>query len=161
MFTDKQIQEIVDLLVTLDTSTKVYLGCDSKKFKKDGLWFATYATVCIVHKNGRNGCRIFSSITTERDYDEKKNRPSNRLMTEVYKVADAYLQLIPFVNEYDVEVHLDINPDVKYGSSCVANQAAGYLLGVTGVEPKLKPESWASSFGADGIVNGCQLRKIA
>lgn len=29
-----------------------------------------------------------------------------------------------------------------------------YVLGMTGIEPKLKPESWAASFGADAIAHG-------
>lgn len=29
-----------------------------------------------------------------------------------------------------------------------------YVLGMTGIEPKLKPESWAASFGADGVAHG-------
>jgi len=49
---------------------------------------------------------------------------------------------------------LDISTNPKYGSNCAAAEAAGYVLGVTGIEPKLKPESWAASFGADGIVHG-------
>jgi predicted RNase H-related nuclease YkuK (DUF458 family) len=44
--------------------------------------------------------------------------------------------------------------DPKHGSNCAASEAAGYVLGMTGIEPKLKPESWAASFGADGVVHG-------
>jgi len=29
MFTQKQVEDIVDLLSTLDTTSKIYLGCDS------------------------------------------------------------------------------------------------------------------------------------
>jgi len=151
MFTEDQITDIVDLLITLSDDTKIYLGCDSLRYKKNKKWMAKYATVLIVHKNGNNGCKIFQNISHERDYDVKKNRPSMRLMNEVYKVADLYLQLAPFIDQYDIEVHLDVNPDPKYGSSCVATQAAGYILGVTGITPKLKPDAFAASFGADGI----------
>jgi predicted RNase H-related nuclease YkuK (DUF458 family) len=76
-----------------------------------------------------------------------------RMMNEVIKVCELYNQLIPFIDEYDIEVHLDINQDPKHGSNCAAQEAAGYVLGVTGLQPKLKPESWASSFGADHIAN--------
>ena len=40
------------------------------------------------------------------------------------------------------------------GSHFIAQQAAGYVLGVTGIEPKLKPEGFAASYGADGIAHG-------
>ena len=79
-------------------------------------------------------------------------------MKEVYRVAALWSQLSGLVDEYDCEIHLDINPNKLYGSSCVATQAAGFILGVTGEEPKLKPESWASSFGADGIGRGFDQR---
>lgn len=154
MFTKKQIEELVDLLLTLDNSTKIYLGCDSVRFVRDGRKFARYATVAIVHMNGNKGCKIFSTKSVEPDFDVKKNRPSIRLMNEVMKVCELYNQLIPFIDEFPIEIHLDLNTDPIHGSNCVASQAAGYVLGVTGIEPKLKPDSWAASFGADAIVNG-------
>ena len=76
------------------------------------------------------------------------------MMNEVSKVCALYNQLIPFIDEYEVEIHLDINLNPQHGSNCAATEAAGFVLGVTGIEPKLKPESWAASFGADGIAHG-------
>lgn len=154
MFAQEQVEKIVDLLIGLDKTSKIYLGCDSVRFMKDGRWYARYATVAIVHMNGKNGCRIFNNISVEPDFDVKKNRPKMRMMNEVSKVCQLYTQLIPFIDEYNVEIHLDINTDPKHGSNCAANEAAGYVLGMTGIEPKLKPESWAASFGADGIAHG-------
>lgn len=154
MFTQKQIEDMVDLLAVLDSNTKIYLGCDSVRFRKDGRWFARYATVAIVHMNGNKGCRLFSTKSVEPDYDLKKNRPSMRLMNEVMKVCELYNQLVPFIDEYDVEIHIDVNTDPKHGSNCVASQAAGYVLGVTGIEPKLKPDGFAASYGADGVAHG-------
>lgn len=161
MFTDEQIEDVVNLLADLDISTKLYFGCDSIAYRKNGVWFAKFATVLIVHKNGKNGCKIFRNISHEQIYDQKKGRPSDRLMKEVYKVSALYAQLIPLVEGYDIEIHLDINPDIKFGSSCVATQAAGFILGMTGLEPKLKPDSWASSFGADGIAHGFDQRSTS
>lgn len=156
MFTQTQIEELVDLLIDLDTNTKVYLGCDSVRYVKKDRQMARFATVAIVHMNGKNGCRIFSNISHEPDYDMRPNRPKMRMMNEVIKVCELYNQLAPFIDEFDVEIHLDISTDPKQGSNCAANEAAGYVLGMTGVEPKLKPESFASSFGADHVANkGC------
>lgn len=152
MFTQKQIEELVDLLYTLDSKTKVYIGTDSVRFKRDGRWFAKYASVCVVHMNGQNGCRVFKHRSVEPDYDLKKNRPSMRLMNEVMKSCELYNQLAPFIDEFDVEIHCDVNIDPKHGSNCVATQAAGYVLGVTGLQEdciKLKPNAWCASFGAD------------
>jgi uncharacterized protein len=153
MFTQTQIEDMVDLLITCDENTKVYLGCDSVRYMKDGRMWGRYATVAIVHKNGKNGCRIFSNVSKTADYDLKKNRPKMRMMNEVMKVCELYTQLAPFIDEFEIEIHLDISQDPKNGSNCAAAEAAGYVLGTTGLEPKLKPESFASSFGADHIVN--------
>lgn len=155
MFSESQIEEMVHLLVSLDSETKVYLGCDSVRYiNKDNRQMGRFATVAIVHLNGKNGCRIFSNVTHEVDYDLRANRPKMRMMKEVQKVCELYNQIAPFIDEFDVEIHLDINTDPKYGSNCAANEAAGYVLGMTGIEPKLKPDSWAASFGADGVANG-------
>ena len=157
MFSQERVEEIVDLLSTLDISTKIYFGCDSVRSRKNGRWYATYATVFIVHIDGKHGCRLFSHISTEPDYDLKMNRPKMRMMMEVQKVCQLYTQLIPFIDEFDIEVHLDISQDPKNGSNCAANEAAGYVLGVTGLpedQIKLKPNAFAASFGADRAAHG-------
>lgn len=154
MFTQTQIEDLVDLLCSVGPETKVYLGCDSVRYIKDGRQWARFATVCIVHKNGKNGCRIFSHVSHETDYDLKPSRPKMRMMKEVQKVCELYTEIAPFIDEFNVEIHLDINTNPKHGSNCAANEAAGYVLGITGIEPKMKPESWAASFGADGVAHG-------
>lgn len=156
MFTKEQIEDLVELLCELDSNTKLYLGTDSVRFRKEGIWHAKYASVVVVHMNGKNGCKVFKHRTVERDYDTKKNRPSLRLMNEVIKTCEMYVQLAPFIDGFDCEIHLDINSDPKHGSNCVAQQAAGYTLGVTGLAEthiKLKPNAWCASFGADHYAN--------
>ena len=156
MFTQSQIEELVDLLYGLTQDTKIYIGTDSVRFRKDGRWYAKYASVCVVHINGKNGCRVFKHRSIEPDYDVKKNRPSLRLMNEVMKSCELYIQLAPFIDEFECEIHCDVNIDPKHGSNCVATQAAGYVLGVTGLtedQVKLKPNAFAASFGADHYAN--------
>jgi predicted RNase H-related nuclease YkuK (DUF458 family) len=46
-------------------------------------------------------------------------------------------------------LHLDINPDERYGSSCVVTQAIGYIIGTCNIEPKVKPYAFAASIAAD------------
>jgi predicted RNase H-related nuclease YkuK (DUF458 family) len=149
MFTEKQITDLVDLLYNLDENTKIYIGTDSVRFRDNGRWYAKYASVCVVHLNGKNGCRVFKHRSIEPDYDLKKNRPAMRLMNEVIKSCELYNQLAPFIDCFDCSIHVDINLDEKHGSSCAAKQAAGYVLGVTGLDPVFKPNSFAASFGAD------------
>lgn len=149
MFTQPQIEELVDLLYGLTDDTKIYIGTDSVRFRENGRWFAKYASVVVVHMNGKNGCRVFKHRSIEPDYDMKKNRPSLRLMNEVMKSCELYNQLAPFIDEFDVEIHVDVNTNPIHGSNCVAAQAAGYVLGVCGVEAKLKPDAFAASFAGD------------
>jgi predicted RNase H-related nuclease YkuK (DUF458 family) len=149
MFTDKQLDNLLNLLCEVDNNTKIYIGSDSVRFKKNGERFFRVCTVAVVHMNGRNGCKVFKHRSTHRDYDIKMGRPSQRLMTEVMQTCELYHQIAPLIDGFDIEIHADINPDQKHGSSCVAQQAAGYILGVTGIEPTLKPGAWAASFGAD------------
>ena len=156
MFTQKQVEDLVDLLLNLDGGTKIYIGTDSVRFRKEDRWYAKYASVCVVHKNGKHGCKVFRHKSIEPDYDVKKDRPSMRLMNEVIKSCELYTQLAPFIDEFDIEIHIDVNTDPKHGSNCVANQAAGYVLGVTGLgeeHVKLKPNAWCASFGADHYAN--------
>ena len=149
MFTQTQVEELVDLLYGLTNDTKIYIGTDSVRFRENGRWFAKYASVVVVHMNGKNGCRVFKHRSIEPDYDMKKNRPSLRLMNEVMKSCELYNQLAPFIDEFDVEIHVDVNTNPIHGSNCVAAQAAGYVLGVCGVEAKLKPDAFAASFAGD------------
>lgn len=157
MFTQTQIETIVEIMSNLSTKdTKVYLGCDSIVQKVKGKFVGRYATVLIIHNSGMEAehiGKIFSHISYVPNYDLKKNRPQMRMMNEVQKVCELYVQIAPFIDEFDIEIHLDINLDPKHGSNCAATQAAGYVLGMTGIEPKLKPNSWAASFGADRAVH--------
>jgi predicted RNase H-related nuclease YkuK (DUF458 family) len=72
-------------------------------------------------------------------------------MNEVYRAAQMYLDLIDAIGDRHCEVHLDINPDEMYGSSCVIQQATGYIRGMCGFAPKVKPEAFSASYAADRL----------
>ena len=129
--------------------TSVYLGCDSERVKVNGVWHADYALAVVVHIDSCHGCKIFGEVIRERDYDQKKNKPALRLMNEVYKVSDMFQKLAEVLEDRYVEVHLDINPDEMYGSSCVVQQAIGYIRGTCNVIPLVKPRAFAASYAAD------------
>lgn len=135
--------------------SKIYIGCDSTRYKRRGEWFADYALVIVIHKDGKHGCKIFGEVTTEKDFAVmrgRKPRPAFRLMNECYKVSEAYLNLYDSFGDREVELHLDINPNVKYASSEVVQQAIGYIKGTCDITPKIKPEAFAASYGADKFV---------
>ncbi len=130
-------------------NTKIYLGCDSERFRMNGVWYADYILAIVVHMNGNNGCKIFGEVQRERDFDQKQGKPRFRLMNEVYKVSELYLKLADVLVDRDVEVHLDINPSEAFGSSCVVNEAIGYIRGTCNVIPLVKPKAFAASYAAD------------
>jgi len=145
------VNEVIEFITQQGPMTRIYLGADSERFKLNRLWWAEYTTVCVVHINGRHGCRIFGEIDRERDYDQRYDRPSMRLMNEVYRVSDLFQRLSPVLVDRPVEVHLDINSDEMYGSSCVVQQAIGYIRGTCNVIPMIKPCAWAASYAADRL----------
>ena len=143
------IQEIKDFIEAQGPSTKIYIGADSVRFRERNQWYADYTLVVVVHINGRHGCKIFGETQTELDYDQKKSKPAMRLMNEVYKVSELFQSLKEVLEDRDVEVHLDINPDEAHGSSCVVQQAIGYIKGTCNVIPMVKPNAFAASYAAD------------
>lgn len=145
------IQEVQQFVKSQSPETKVYIGGDSERMMIDGVWYADYTLVVVVHINGKNGCKIFGEVIRERDYDQRKDRPRMRLMNEVMKIAELYLKLDEITDEYEVEVHLDINPNEVHGSSCVINEAVGYIKGMCNVVPMVKPNAWAASYAADRL----------
>lgn len=148
---DLNINEVREYITNESTSSKIYIGADSERFKKNGIWYADYAVVVVVHKNGKNGCKIFGEITRERDYDQKPGRPSIRLMNEVYLAQNMYSKISDVIGKRQCEIHLDINPDERYGSSCVVNQAIGYIKGTCMIDPMVKPNAFAASICADRL----------
>lgn len=143
------LDEVKAFIETQTPETKIYLGCDSERMKVNGVWFADYILAIVVHVNGNNGCKIFGEVVRERDYDQKQARPRYRLMNEVYKVSEMYLKLADVLEGREVQVHLDINPNEMHGSSCVINEAVGYIRGVCNVVPLVKPNAFAASYAAD------------
>jgi predicted RNase H-related nuclease YkuK (DUF458 family) len=73
-------------------------------------------------------------------------------MNEVIRTAQMYLDLEEAIGVRDIEIHLDINPDEKHGSSCVISEAVGYIKGMCNVVPFVKPRAFAASIAADRLL---------
>lgn len=141
----------------------------------ENVWHADYTVVVAVHhrenlgldEHGNTvykglGSRILGSVVRERLYDQDRRKPRLRLMNEAYKVADAFIQLKPLIEDYELEIHLDINPKVEFNSSIVVKEAAAYVRGMTQVEPMVKNRAFAASFAADRfkeIANVARVKK--
>lgn len=145
-----ELLEIKEYLLHNTTNRcKVYIGTDSKRYRKDNVWYAKFATAVVIHREANHGCKVFIVQSTERDFDAKKSRPMNRMMTEAYKTTEVYEQLKEVLANKQVEIHLDINPSEIHGSNCALTSAVGYIKGVCDITPKVKPFALAASFAAD------------
>ena len=151
--------KLQEYLRKMPEDTKIYFGADSERIRVDGVWYVDYLLVIIVHEGGNKGAKIFGEIQRERDYDKNLSRPKNRMMTEVYKISELYLNLRDAVEEFDVSIHLDINPDIRFGSSVAGKEAIGYIRGTCMMEPVVKPHSWAGSNVADNLKNLIHSKK--
>jgi hypothetical protein len=143
------LEEVRDFINEQSEETKIYIGCDSERYRVKEEWFADYIVAIVVHFEGKHGCKLFGQITTERDFDQKRNRPRYRMMMEAYKASEMYLKLADVLIDREVEVHLDINPSEMHGSNCALNEAIGYIRGTCNVVPMIKPNAWAASCAAD------------
>lgn len=142
----------VKAFVDANPNSRMYIGCDSERVSVNNVWYADYASVVVVHIGGLHGCKVFGQVERERDFDQNKGRPRMRLMNEVYKVSQLYLDLMAqFDEDIDVQIHLDINPNELYGSSCVVNEAIGYVRAMTNVVPLVKPHGFAATHCADRL----------
>jgi len=149
MYQAINIDAVKNFIQAQTPETRIYIGGDSERFRMNGQWYADYTLAIVVHINGNNGCKIFGETQREQDWDQKRDRPRMRLMNEVYKIAELYLKLTDVLEDRAVEVHLDINPDEMYGSSCVIQEAVGYIRGMCNVIPVVKPRAFAASCAAD------------
>lgn len=149
--------QVTELLSRCGPGTKAYFGADSSRFKIDGVWYADYMVVLVIHINGKNGCKIFGETTRELDFDRSRaDRPFNRMMTETAKVIEFYNKLKPYIEPYilsipdfDMAIHLDINPNNQYGSSCAVSSAVGLVKATCNIEPMIKPLAPMASYAAD------------
>lgn len=151
MLLNMDIEKVKQYIASQSPETKVYIGADSERLRVNNIWYADYTLAVVVHIDGKHGCKIFGEVQREIDYDRVKGRPAIRLMNEVYKVAELFHKLEDVLYDKDLEVHLDINPNDRYGSSCVVQQAIGYIKGVCHVTPRVKPQAFAASYAADRL----------
>lgn len=125
--------------------SRFYIGCDSRRYRKNNQFWASYASVFIIHLGGKHGCKVFGKVEKERDFGNLKMR----LMNEAYKATKMVMELEEYLIDKEFEVHLDINSNPKEKSYIAMKEAAGYVLGMAGVKPIFKPTAIAASCCAD------------
>lgn len=130
------------------STSAVYVGCDSIRFKKSGRWFARYSVVVVLHVDGRHGCQLFHKTEVHPDYGNLHQR----LMTEVGYAVEVASDLAEVIGERPFQIHLDINPNPKHKSSIAVKEAIGYVRGTMGFDPVLKPDAFTATHAADHVV---------
>lgn len=143
------IQEIQEAIINSSLTTGVYVGCDSKISNKGKT--AKYATVVVLHIDGKHGGKLFSIVEQELLYGNIKS-PRLRLMTEAQKALNIACQIADVVGDRPFEVHLDFNTNEQHKSSAAIKEASAYVLGMLGFRPKFKPDAFAASTAADKLV---------
>jgi len=146
------LEKVREFIRDTSSTTSIYIGADSERYRgRNDDWYADYTVAIVIHMDSSRGCKVFGKVDTERDYDRRHDRPATRLMNETYRAAQMYLDLIDVIGDRHCEVHLDINPDEMHGSSCVIQQATGYIRGMCGFAPKVKPDAFSASYAADRL----------
>lgn len=137
--------EIRDAIEQSPKDSTIYIGADSKVYSEKGVQMVAYVTVIILHYGSSKGATIFKSHRIDRHYGQLRLR----LMAEVTDAIVAATEIVDYIEDRGLEIHLDINRSDLYASSVLVKEATGYVLGTLGIEPKLKPDSFAASSVAD------------
>jgi predicted RNase H-related nuclease YkuK (DUF458 family) len=134
---------------------RVAIGTDSQRGKK-GFKFATVIIITTFEDLGgvvvgRGGMVIGAKFYNDK-YKKGKEGVKERMIFEVSKSIEVAYEISPLLDLYDIplEIHADINPDVKWESNKALNEAVGYILGM-GYDFKVKPNAFASSSAADRL----------
>jgi len=150
------VQEIKQYILD-NPEARVIIGGDSQKIstkKRRKLKIqdktARFVTCVIVYQKDRN--KIFYEVSKEKDLDHNPGKPMMRMLKETEKIVEIAMKLEDVLLDREFEIHLDINTKKEYGSNCALGAAVGYVWGTVGVEPIVKPDSWAASTVADWIV---------
>ena len=162
------VKEVSDYIIDHPNS-KIFFGCDSQKISKKNkknkntkntknTKRTRYITVVVCYE--KDCSKIFAEISFEEDYDSNPGRPTLRLMNEVYKVSEIISRFNSVLDDREWSCHLDISPKPENGSNCVFQQAVGYIKGMHGIDPVVKPDAWCSSTIADHIVKHGDIKSL-
>lgn len=142
-------EEIQRFLEKCNSDTKIYFGADSEVIKIGGKKFFDVTVVVVIHIDGCKGCKVFAELSRHPDQDQVAGKPFTRMMKEAECVSELHARLKDLFYDYEISIHLDINPKKTAGSSIAMEAARGYVKALTMVEPELKPLAWAGSYCAD------------
>lgn len=133
---------------------KVAVGTDSQR-KRKGYNFATVIVISTYENLGGDtlvgrGGIVLGTTYSNNNFKKNKEGVKERMLFEVSKSIEIAYEISPLLDLYEVplEVHADINPDIRWESNKALQEAVGYILGM-GYDFKVKPDAWASSSTGD------------
>lgn len=146
----KSISQYVKDYINADTMTsefQIMIGCDSLPKRFIG---ATYVTVVCIYRVGRGAHLLFTRETRIKTHSMKE-----RLWGEVYRAVEVANELsdngvLEMNRVTKFEIHLDFNPNERYESNVIHDEALGYLHAL-GFDAFAKPDSPAASFASDRV----------
>ena len=141
------IEDAKEAIKNSSQESSIYVGCDSIRYKKNGVWWASYCIVIILHKDSKHGCKLFQNTVKYKDFGNMKQR----LMFEAQLAIETTLEIIDVVGDRHIEIHMDINPDPRHKSSVAVKEALSWAMSF-GVIAKIKPEAFAATHAADHLV---------
>ncbi|MEN6290491.1 MAG: ribonuclease H-like YkuK family protein [Methanobacterium sp.] len=139
----------------------VCIGTDSKR-RNGGYQFATALIIKISENIGNDkfgrpihqgkGGIVMGANYFDQTLKKGKDGVKERMLIEVAKTIEVAYEIAPLLDLYGVklEIHADVNPDVRWESNKAFNEAVGYMIGM-GYDFKVKPDAWAASTGADKL----------
>ena len=141
------IEEAKEAIKASSKDSSIYIGCDSIRYRREGKWYASYCVAIILHMDSKHGCRIFHATEKHADFGNLRQR----LLKEVELAVNVTTEILDVVGDRYIEIHLDLNPDVKHKSSVVVKESLSWARSL-GIEAKIKPDGFAATHAADHLV---------
>jgi len=144
------IEELKKVISESSKETRIMIGCDSQKGRKKYRGTFQYVRVVIIHIDGKHGCQVYGESVRQRDFGNLKQR----MLNEVYMATDLAYNLMEAIGDRHLEIHVDINTSPNHKSNVAMKEAVGFVKGMLGIDPILKPKSIAASCCADHYCKG-------
>ena len=142
IFTQSEVVQILNK-VAESKNHKIIVGTDSVKL---GEIFVFANAICVINDNNFYDRRFF--YNKRKVLDDTYYDLSKRLLKETTESIDIAFNIKEKVKGANIEIHADVNTDMKHLSSKYKNMVVGYVTGC-GFECKVKPDSFVASGIAD------------
>jgi len=126
----------------LNGNRVVYIGTDSRNHTH-----TNFSTVLVSYTPGHGGVVLKRSLR-----ERKIESLGERLMREAWHSVELALEVATLIPEsVQIEIHLDINTNVKHKSTRYLHSVGGLVAG-QGFDYRVKPDAWCATCIADRMV---------